>query len=1279
MTSIAALNQLLEKTADWDKDERYMATNDLCNALNKDIKIDEKMEQRICAAVLKQLDDQSNDVQSVAVKCLAIITRKVQQAQISDVCKKLCSLILDGNDALRDVYSIGLKTLIADVPDSMGTMVTEQLTAKLLSGISRQSSEDIQRECLDNMTDLLRRFGHLNTSSHNEIMKSVVKQLQNDRAVIRKRAAHCLGALVVVSSDALLNSLMQILLEGIEASAGASATSQSTRTLIQTIGTISRTVGYRLGKHLERVVPLFLRFCGDPNDESQQTDAANELRESCFPGLESFVLRCPREVAPFLDDVLKVAVSFMRYDPNYSYDSEEEEGSGNDMSVDGDGDDAEEEEEEDYGEDEDGGGSDDDDTSWKVRKAAVKVIHAVVQARPDLLTKTWSACGMQLVRRFKEREENVRLDVLGCFTSMVQASYCSSGGSVAAVSLPPPTGGLVRQRSTSGDFIVPTALQAAPGKSSSLPELENAKIVHSIFSACSVQLTGTSVKSKSAVFVLLRALVAALHGGLDRYLPKLMGLVEKCLADKQQALRLDALAFLRTALELHSPSVLQPNLLPVLNAVVQVVSEDGYKVVAEALRVLTAMVPVLRPVDASSGFFVDNFSAFKPCAHKIYQAVMTKMEALDIDHEIKECAILAMGVLFSHAGDELSSELPGVLGLFKRRLENETTRSSTLKALAAIAQSSLRLDLSEFMLQTAGDLALFLRQSSRSLKQLTLTTLAAIVSSSSTQLVSAEAEALLGEASALINETDLHLSHLSLQLTSRMLEKNATICGPAIHQHVYPRMLELARSSLVQGAAQTSLIQLFRALVQSALPGMSYTEMFPQMYVAAADMNKQSLANLSKCVAAISCAPDATELSLQRFVADLQSPSSDDSTHQLALLCLGEVGQAADLSAIANLKELVLACFESKSEDTKLAAAFALGHIAVGNMGAFLPLLLQQEGSSKRQYLLLAALKDMVVVFAHLQLDFLPHLPAVLPVLLQQCKSEEESVRTIVAECLGVLTTMLPDHIVPVLLQLSEDEADKLSRRMIGNALRCSLSRSTSSPAALQVVAATMHRFLPLLQDSDLDVKRAALLMVNTAVHHNLSTVEEHLGTVVIPALIETLQIKLERTVDLGPFKHRVDDNMPLRKISLTCLETILDTAPDRLDVASLTQVMPIVLADKDELKSQAHQILAKLCVHSPALVVGVVEQLIAPLTKTIAKKPVVKDEGVCASATGPEAERALELVRSGVRAVLAVSAIEDIAQINRKWADFAEKVRKDEFTSEIVLAIEAERALDMY
>jgi len=81
-SSLAQINVLLEKTADWDKDERYMATNDLCQLLSKDVKIDEAIEAKICAAVLKQLDDVSNDVQSVAVKCLAIITKKVQQNQI---------------------------------------------------------------------------------------------------------------------------------------------------------------------------------------------------------------------------------------------------------------------------------------------------------------------------------------------------------------------------------------------------------------------------------------------------------------------------------------------------------------------------------------------------------------------------------------------------------------------------------------------------------------------------------------------------------------------------------------------------------------------------------------------------------------------------------------------------------------------------------------------------------------------------------------------------------------------------------------------------------------------------------------------------------------------------------------------------------------------------------------------------------------------------------------------------------------------------------------------
>jgi cullin-associated NEDD8-dissociated protein 1 len=322
MSGTTFLNTLLEKTSDWDKDERYMATNDLCNELTKDVKIDENMERRICAAVLKQLDDQSNDVQSVAVKCLAIILKKVHQTQVGEICDKLCALILEGKDALRDIYSIGLKTLIADVPDEMGMLVSERLTGRLLNGITRTGSDDTKRECLDNMADLLRRFGHLIARDHDDIMNAVVRQLNHEKSGLQKRAAVCLGSLAVVSSDSLLNKLVELILGKIDTAEKKSKGSTEARTLIQTIGTISRTVGYRLGRHLDRLVPLFLRFCGRPDEEGSQNESADELREHCLPGLESFVLRCPREVSPYISSILAVALGFMKYDPNYSYDEE---------------------------------------------------------------------------------------------------------------------------------------------------------------------------------------------------------------------------------------------------------------------------------------------------------------------------------------------------------------------------------------------------------------------------------------------------------------------------------------------------------------------------------------------------------------------------------------------------------------------------------------------------------------------------------------------------------------------------------------------------------------------------------------------------------------------------------------------------------------------------------------------------------------------------------------------------------------------------------------------
>ena len=55
-------------------------------------------------------------MQSKAIQCLAILLKKVQPAQVFEICDKLCSLLLTGSDELRDIYSIGLKVASSLLP-----------------------------------------------------------------------------------------------------------------------------------------------------------------------------------------------------------------------------------------------------------------------------------------------------------------------------------------------------------------------------------------------------------------------------------------------------------------------------------------------------------------------------------------------------------------------------------------------------------------------------------------------------------------------------------------------------------------------------------------------------------------------------------------------------------------------------------------------------------------------------------------------------------------------------------------------------------------------------------------------------------------------------------------------------------------------------------------------------------------------------------------------------------------------------------------------------------
>jgi len=883
----------------------------------------------------------------------------------------------------------------------------------------------------------------------------------------------------------------------------------------------------------------------------------------------------------------------------------------------------------------------DDDTSWKVRRAAVKVLNAVVTSRPEMLTELYTKCGAELVNRFKEREENVRLDIIECFAALVKMTELAEA-----------------RKGT------PTLVNTEQSPAVGLLE----SMLATVMTASMKQLNGKADKTKSAVFAMLKSLCTVVPSALGAHMTELVPCVCGCLTDKNQSLKLDALTFLRLAMENQAPETLQASMDRIIPLILALVREEWYKIIAEALRVVQVIVTVLRPLDDDSGMFIGDYD-YTAHVDPIYEAILVRLEAHDIDQEIKECAIIAVGQLVSTLGDQLTDRLPVVEGLLMERLRNEITRMPTLKAIAMICASPIGIDLTPILNEAIQELSQFLRQQSRPLKQTTLETLMALVKSSATNMTESLFDLILSEAAPLVSDGDLHLTHLSLRLSISVLTVSPSASN-TLAQHIMPKCLLIAASPLLQGRALESLLDLLKGLVSLDAPGLTFDELYDLIQSKVNDVEqKQGIANIAHCLATLCVA--TTEGKRGVTVGSLVEAlnGSDEPRRNLALLTIGELGQHRDLTAtVDGLQMIVLESFESPSEETKTAAAYALGRMAVGNMACYLPVILESLNANRHHYLLLSALKEVIVLHANTTgLDFGPYIEQVLPHLLKHCESAEEGVRNMVAECLGALITMHPEVIVPALTNLGGGSeggapAGSLMRWTIASSLKyCMTGRAPHA-----ILMEHMANFLEMLNDEDLQVRHAALSMCNAAVHHQPNLIISFLDSKIIPVLYETVRLKQERVVDLGPFKQKVDDGLPLRKTALACINTVLDTLPDQMDVGAFMPYLETGLGDKEDVQMLCHQILIKICGYAPGAVLSSLDSLVDPLEKTVTKK--VKDGQV-----GTEVDRANELIRSGLRAVLAISAIDDSAGISRKFWDFVDRIQKREKLAAMVMAIKQE------
>ena len=425
-----------------------MATSDLLAELSKEsFRAAPDVEKKVVAAVLRQLDDQSGDVSTLAVKCLPPLVKNCSPGSVTDVVnglvERLCAEEGKEKDARakRDAGVIGLKTVLAETPvrtTNNASVVVKTLVPKLVAKLSHSlhsgdaakntgAAGDVAGDCLDVLHAAAAGHGAYMPVGHDEVVASssrasdavadavspnaslragsspdgvsaetareleaaLVKYLaESGRPGTRKRAATCLASLGATAGDGFLSRCASAARDVV-----AEAVSEQRQKPAAERDELCAPYVHMLGAMAHAAGARFGKHAAESLPcvvslaAAAREEGSEALRETCLRTLERFAEECPRFVAPSLPAVVEESLKLVSHDPLYGDDDDAEDAE--DMDADGgDGGDGHSDDGSEYGSEYDASeysDDGDDDASWKIRRGATRVLRAVSSKAPFVL------------------------------------------------------------------------------------------------------------------------------------------------------------------------------------------------------------------------------------------------------------------------------------------------------------------------------------------------------------------------------------------------------------------------------------------------------------------------------------------------------------------------------------------------------------------------------------------------------------------------------------------------------------------------------------------------------------------------------------------------------------------------------------------------------------------------------------------------------------------------------------------------------------------------------
>ena len=1101
---------LLPKFNDADSDLRYMSLSDLYNILRVGSHSFLLNDYNTCArtvdGVLKTLDDQNGEVQNQAIKwydesstceltwaklgySLGPLAAKIPNEMVPPLIEKL-STLKPTNSIDSSVPATAMRTLIISFPAPVPGLPPSKPTQEAYSAISKvliprlvgyiviphgvktqakpppgmlriDTTKGPDSDAIDILIELVRCFGPmLQNAEKQALQKSVMAILEDERTspVVKKKIVVAVSLLAMYLTDSQLSGFVSTTIESFRSNL---LSPSKRRLLITMLGSLARSVPQRIGPYLKTLAPFVLGALSeqerqDSLEELAQSGGldptAEEIKEAALVTLEAFLSSCSQEMRLYTDESIEAAIRYVDYDPIMTMNHDDEDMSGSQDSNNDDDHDLSDVDAEDEDFEEEGGMSDDEDNSWKIRRCSVKALYTIISTRGsgDLLENgtLYDKVAPILISCFKEREENVRLEILATMAALVRKT--GERGSIAKnavddegyVSATQSSRSRKRRRGSSDDFMADVQRSLSSSRSIASPALspsaatgpraELAGLSSAIVRGVAKLLRHKSLPTRQAATALLRDFVLVQRGGVSEFL----GLVVDPLIEAIQrpgtvsnglnstsaggaasaadsSLRIEALLLLGAMCDSHSPELLSLYLERLIPSVVFAVQDKYFKVSSEAIRVAESLVGVITPAQVSQA---EN-------KHKVYlmdlfNVVADRAKANDADLEVRQQAIHALAVILARtSGLSYSKSLSGsqratVQDVLLDRLRNETTRLATVRAIHIVLNSPFNKEaLTTNWLRTVSlDLAGQLRKSDRTLRSSSLGALKSLVSNpvALESLDSGTTKDLVEMLLPLVNSNDLHLLGSTTVVLSKLVEHNPKI--------VVNNNLVNALCKIVLAPLGGNVLEAFLGLVDTIGAegvGQQLMQAFLKNVGVTGDPAVVGVAIGTLLVSGKS----TVGVKVDDFVTELKS-AQDDQRKCLALSILGEVGLRLGSSSPLQ-PDVFLIHFKSNSAQLPRAAAVALGHAGAGNVAMYMPVILSNMSKpGSTQNLLLHSIREILKFTARTGTNISDYTGEIWKKLLATSQSEDN--RAVGAECIGRLTSIDPKTYLP---QLQVDSA----------------------------------------------------------------------------------------------------------------------------------------------------------------------------------------------------------------------------------------------------------------